>query len=70
MRSSRPGKMSSLHDIAFEKERLRHLELRTELELRRQFRHTRQLFTFHNILHEMQKLVYVHLKNSVKRVFG
>ena len=70
MKMSRPGKMSSLRDIAFERERLRYLALRTELELKGQLKNTRQIFSFKNILSEMQRLAFTYLKNSVKRIFS
>ncbi len=62
-------KMSSLQDIALEKERHRHLALKTEIELKNQLEDVKQIFAVRNIFYELRSQSCSFLKNSVMRVF-
>ncbi|MGB4204136.1 MAG: hypothetical protein WBJ84_00775 [Bacteroidales bacterium] len=62
-------KMSSLQDIALEKERHRRLALKTEIELKEQIEDVKQIFAVRNILYELKSQSCSFLKNSVMRIF-
>jgi hypothetical protein len=69
MKIIRPNKVRSLRELQLEKERFRYLVLRTELEISKQLRLTKRLFTLPNIIMYSQSLLSNFLKKLFMRLF-
>jgi len=61
--------MSSLRGIMLEKERLRYMLLRTELELEKSSRNLKKIFTFSDLIRNAQSLIADYIRNAVSSWF-
>lgn len=61
--------MNSLRDIMLEKERLRYLLLRTELELEKSSRNLKKLFTFPDLIKNARSLIADYIRKAVSSWF-
>jgi len=69
MMKTKPAKMRSLRDVRLEKERLRYMALKTELEFTKQLRQTRKLFSIPNLFNQSQFLVASYVRRVVSGWF-
>lgn len=69
MKRANPANIRSLRDIALERERLRYMSLKTELEFSKQLRQTRKLFTFPKLLSQSHILLTGYLRRVISGWF-
>jgi hypothetical protein len=69
MMKTKPAKMYSLRDVRLEKERLRYMALKTELEFTKQLRQTRKLFTIPNLFNQSQYFLASYVRRIVSGWF-
>jgi len=65
MNNIRPQKMRTLRDIMLEKERLRYMLLRTELEFEKSTHNLKKIFTFPEPVNQVQSLIADYIRNAV-----
>jgi hypothetical protein len=69
MKKISPATMKTLRDVRLEKERLRYMALKTELEFTKQLRQTRKLFSIPNLLNQSQHFVASYVRRIVSGWF-
>lgn len=69
MMKIKPDNLRTLGDIRLEKERLRYMALRTELEFAKGLRQTKKLFTFPNIFTQTQLFIANYTRKIVSSWF-
>ena len=69
MKQLKPSGMRSLRDVRLEKERLRYLALRTELELSKDLRKIKKSFTFPDILAQTGHSITNYLVKAIRSWF-
>lgn len=69
MNRIRPGKMNTLRDIMLEKERLRYMALKTELELGKTARSFRKIFALPDLMTQARSLITDYIRIAVSNWF-
>jgi hypothetical protein len=64
-----PDNIRSLRHIRLERERLRYMLLRTELEFIKRSGDARKLFTFPNLIRQFQQTIFTFLRKKVSKWF-
>ncbi len=64
-----PDKIRSLRHIRLERERLRYMLLKTELEFGKQSRDARKLFSIPNLFKQFQSAIFSYLKKKAGNYF-
>lgn len=70
MKQVKPATMRTIRDIRLEKERLRYMAMRTELEFSKNLRQIKKSFTFPDILTQSQYYLASYLSRTIRSWFG